>query len=83
MPLIMKFARQEDDELKEHVLQVAQQRFFLIIVKCKKLQDPDPSSTRKFNTGTGSFSVYRSDWTESELQLELDLAIWRWMKEQT
>ena len=22
MPLIMKFARQEDDELKEHVLQV-------------------------------------------------------------
>ena len=54
MPLIMKFARQEDDELKEHVLQVAQQRFFLIIVKWKNLQDPDPSSTRKFNTGTGT-----------------------------
>ena len=55
MPLIMKFARQEDDELKEHVLQVAQQRFFLIIVKWKKLQDADPSSTRKFNTGTGTY----------------------------
>jgi hypothetical protein len=42
MPLIMKFARQEDDELKEHVLQV--KNFSFVISSCVPSRVADPET---------------------------------------
>ncbi len=40
MPLIMKFARQEDDELKEHVLQVKYFSFVISSFVPSRVSDP-------------------------------------------
>ncbi len=41
MPLIMKFARQEDDELKEHVLQVNYISFVISSFVSSRVSDPE------------------------------------------